>query len=183
MNSSYSSHFSGVDSIGSGAIFLIGFMGSGKTHWGNIWAKQKGIAFFDLDKIIEEEENETIAGIFETKGEVYFRKKETEILKRFEKEDNYILACGGGAPCYYDNIKWMNENGTTIYLSATPKYIYDRVVVEKDKRPLLKNLNQDELFLFIEQKLKEREPFYKLAKITLPVEELDTGSIQGIISS
>lgn len=177
MNSSINSSI-----LGPGAIFLIGFMGSGKTHWGRLWADQKGIAFFDLDKMIEEEEKKTIAGIFETKGEVYFRKKETEILKRFEKETNYILACGGGAPCYYDNIKWMNDTGTTIYLCATPKYIYDRVLVEKDKRPLLKNLTPGELFLFIEQKLKEREPIYKQAQIILPVEELNTDSIRRIIN-
>lgn len=158
-------------------------MGSGKTHWGRLWATQNDIPFFDLDELVEEEENKTVSFIFEKKGEMYFRKKETEILKSFAAKDDFILACGGGAPCFNDNLPLMKEQGTAIYLSATPQYIYDRVLDEKDKRPLLKDINPGELLFFIQQKLKEREPFYKQADIILPVEELNADSLKEIINS
>ena len=161
-----------------GGIFLIGFMGTGKTYWGRIWAKENNTPFYDLDAMIEAEENKTVADIFETNGEDHFRKKETEILHRFKKMDNYILACGGGAPCFNDNMKYMNETGTTIYLSASPQYIYEMVLDEKEKRPLLKKIAPGELLFFIEQKLKERAPFYEQAKITVPVTELNAQTLK-----
>jgi shikimate kinase len=148
-------------------IFLIGFMGSGKTHWGGIWAKGLNISFFDLDKQIEEAEQKTVAEIFEKKGEAYFREKEAAALRSFAEKNNCIIACGGGTPCFDDNIQWMNENGITIYLQAAPQDILQRVMEEQSKRPLIKNLNEGELLFFIQQKLKEREPFYTQAKIIL----------------
>jgi shikimate kinase len=148
-------------------IFLIGFMGSGKTHWGQIWAKDLNIDFFDLDKQIEGTEQKTVADIFEKKGEAYFREKEAAALRLFAQKDNCIIACGGGTPCFDDNMQWMNEQGTTIYLQANPKDILQRVLEEQDKRPLIKNLNEAELLFFIQKKLKEREPFYTQAKIIL----------------
>jgi shikimate kinase len=160
-----------------GKIFLIGFMGSGKTYWGKIWAKKNGLDFYDLDEVIEKEECKTIAAIFETAGEAYFRKIETIALHSFAKIENCIIACGGGAACFNDNLQWMNEHGTTVYLSAKPPYILASVKEEKDKRPLINKLNEAELLFFIEQKLKEREPFYKQAKIILPVTELNDASL------
>lgn len=151
-------------------IFLIGFMGSGKTFWGREWSKKYKLSFFDLDEIIETAEKKSIASIFEEEGEDFFRKIETVALKTFSQKDNCIIACGGGTPCFADNIQWMNENGKTVYLAASPQYIYDRVMNEQGKRPLVKNLNHAELLFFIEQKLKEREPFYNQAAVILPVE-------------
>ena len=84
-----------------------------------------------------------------------------------------MIACGGGTPCFDDNIEWMNKNGTVIYLLAKPQYIFDRVMEEKIERPLINKLNTAELLFFIEQKLKEREPFYNQAKIILSVNELE----------
>ncbi len=158
-------------------IFLIGFMGSGKTHWGKIWANRYGLQFFDHDEMIEQREQKTIDAIFERYGEDLFREKESALLKTFFQKDNAIIACGGGAPCFFDNMQWMNENGITIYLKATPAQIAERVINEKDKRPLLKKLNNGELLSFIEQKLTEREPFYNQAKIILPIEVLNTDSL------
>lgn len=163
-------------------IFLIGFMGSGKTHWGRLWAEKSGLAFFDLDALIEADEKKTIDSIFEKDGEAYFRKKESAALKTFSGKDNCIVACGGGTPCFNDNIQWMNANGTTIYLKASASQVLTRVHNEKDKRPLLKKLNTAEILFFIEQKLKEREPFYSQARIILPVDELNTDSIKKIIN-
>lgn len=168
------------NSLPGGKIFLIGFMGSGKSYWGNRWAAKYELPFIDLDKLVEQKENKTIAAIFEENGEEYFRKLETDCLKAVSGKRSFIMACGGGAPCFNNNMQWMNEQGTTVYLSAAPEFLYNRVVEEKDRRPLLKNLAGSELFSFIEKKLEEREPFYRQAKIILPSEELNTGSLQSL---
>lgn len=158
-------------------IFLIGFMGSGKTHWGNIWARRYGMDFYDLDEVIEARAGKTIAAIFDKEGEGYFRQLETEALLGFAGKEGCIVACGGGAACFNDNMDWMNANGTTMYLSATPQYIFDHVIGEKNKRPLIKKLNEAELLFFIEQKLKEREMFYNQAQYILPAEQLNDNSL------
>ena len=159
-------------------FFLIGFMGSGKTYWGKIWAAQMGLTFYDLDEIIEIEYGKTIAAIFEKEGEDYFRKIETIALHSFTQKKNCIVACGGGTACFNDNIHWMNKSGTTVYLSATAQYIFNRVFEEKDKRPLISKLNQAELLFFVEQKLKERESFYNKAKLILSAENLNIASLK-----
>ena len=148
--------------------FLIGFMGSGKTHWGKIWAAKHRIAFIDLDEAVETAERKTVAEIFETKGEAYFRELEAQTLRRFTFLGNTIIACGGGTPCFNDNMEWMNKRGTTVYITCTPEEILRRLQnTERKKRPLLNKLNQAELLFFIEQKLKERQPFYTQAKVVL----------------
>lgn len=154
-------------------VFLVGFMGSGKTHWGSVWAKKDDLPFFDLDAIVEEQEKKTIAGIFELHGEGHFRDKETVALKAFAAISDGIVACGGGTPCFHDNMKWMNEHGTTVYLQSTAQDIFNRVLEEQDSRPLIKKLNEAELHFFIEQKLKERKPFYEMADIILNSKKLD----------
>ena len=174
-NASVNSPFRGLG--GFEVIFLIGFMGSGKTYWGKIWAQKNGLDFYDLDEIIEAQEGRSIAAIFEKEGEEYFRKKEREALRTFSLKDNCVIACGGGAACFNNNMQWMNENGITVYLSATPQYILLRIKEEKDKRPLINKLNEAELLFFIEQKLKERESFYNQAKIILPAAGLNDDSL------
>jgi shikimate kinase len=154
-------------------IFLIGFMGSGKTYWGNKWSQKSGVPFFDLDEIVEQEQEKMIAEIFAEKGEDHFRNLETEALRSFSVKENAIVATGGGTPCYNDNITWMNENGTSIYLQSSPENILQRVTPETEKRPLIKDLSKDELLFYITEKIKERESFYHEAKIILPVDELD----------
>lgn len=163
-------------------IFLIGFMGSGKTHWGKIWAAANNFSFIDLDELIENAEGKTVAEIFEQHSEEYFRLLETKMLRRLINKQNTIIACGGGTPCFHDNMQWMNDQGTTVYISSTPNDILKRVLTEQDKRPLLKKLNQAELLFFIEQKLKEREPFYTQAKIILDDASIDENSFAQISS-
>jgi shikimate kinase len=163
-------------------FFLIGFMGSGKSYWGRVWAKANELDFIDLDERIEEEEKKSIAGIFENHGEDYFRRKETTILKSLDAFDNCIIACGGGTACYHGNMQWMNEHGATIYLESTAKQIFDRVLQEQDKRPLVKKMGAAELHSFIEQKLKEREPFYTKATYSLRTEELNPASFEKLIT-
>ena len=154
-------------------FFLIGFMGSGKSFWGRAWAQKYNLGFYDLDEVIETAEQKSVATIFEQHGETYFRDIEQKSLQTFSKKNNCIIACGGGTACFNDNMQWMNELGKTVYLSATPQYILDRVMDEREKRPLINKLNKAELLFFIEQKLKERESFYRQAKFILPVDELN----------
>ena len=166
---------------GLGSFFLIGFMGSGKSYWGDIWSKQSGLPFFDLDTVIEEQHNKTIAQIFEQDGEPFFRNAETAALYTFAAKKNCIVACGGGTPCFNNNMQWMNEHGTTVYLKATPEEILKRVINEQDKRPVIKNVPQQELLLFIEKKLNERASFYEQATHTLPVATLTIQTINQLL--
>lgn len=164
-------------------FFLIGFMGSGKTHWGKIWASVYGFKFMDLDEEIELTEGKLIADIFEQKGEKYFRILEATVLRSCIGLTNTIVACGGGTPCYEENMQWMNEQGITIYLSATSPEILQRVLTEQEKRPLLKNMNPVELLFFIEQKLTERAPFYNAAKSILSTADLSKDSFGNLLTT
>ena len=166
---------------GTGGFFLIGFMGSGKTYWGKKWADISGLNFVDLDEIVEKEQEKTIAGIFAEDGEQHFRNLETDALKKFSGKENVIVACGGGTPCFNDNLSWMNENGTSVYLQSSPENILKRLVSEKQKRPLIKHLQQDELFFYITEKIKERELFYNQAKIILNVDDLSGNYIPDML--
>ena len=162
-------------------VFLLGFMGSGKSHWGRIWADNSGMPFYDLDSKIEAEQQQSIADIFENKGEEYFRELEADALRSFESIPTGIIACGGGTPCFYENIAWMNANGLTVYLQANPRLLYERVMLEKEERPLLKKVNEAELLFFIEQKLKSREHFYQQARFVIPVVDANEKSLSTII--
>lgn len=158
-------------------IFLTGFMGSGKSYWGRIWAQQSGYRFYDLDDVIETAQQKTIVQIFESSGEAYFRNLETATLQEFEKKQHCIIACGGGTPCFNNNMQWMNAHGTTLYLKATALEIINRVRGEQEHRPLIKNLPAEELLPFIQNKLQQREPFYIQAKYVLPVSTLTAATI------
>ena len=143
-------------------------MGSGKTHWGKIWAAKHKIAFIDLDEVIEIAERKSATEIFETKGEAYFREVEAETLRRFTFVRDTIISCGGGTPCFHHNMDWMNRHGTTVYITCTPDEILRRLqTAEKKRRPLISKLSKAELLFFIEQKLKERQPFYTQARVVL----------------
>lgn len=164
-----------------GRIFLIGFMGTGKTHWGKIWAARHNYSFVDLDEAIEKNEQNTVAGIFETRGEDYFRQKEAIMLRTMDEYTNTIISCGGGTPCFFDNITWMNEHGTVVFLEATSAFILKNILTGENKRPLVKKLNEAELLFFVEQTLKERNGFYQQAGIILKAEDLQDTSIDSII--
>jgi shikimate kinase len=166
-----------------GGVFLLGFMGSGKSHWGKIWAQQSDLPFYDLDGVIEQQNVQTITQIFEQDGEAFFRHIEAETLRYFENKQPFILSCGGGTPCFEQNMQWMNDNGITIYLRATPQQIFNRLISEKEKRPIIKNTPDKELLDFIEKKLAEREKFYKQAQHTLLVDELHEQTITQFLKS
>ncbi len=156
-------------------------MGSGKSYWGSIWANKLFLRFIDIDEVIEKQSGETIMQIFDMEGETAFRHLERKILENLVTEKDVIIACGGGTPCFFDNIQLMNNHGKTVYLKASVDQIISRVSGELHKRPLLKNLNDEELKSFIDDKLKEREPYYLQATLIIPVDELNENSIQSFI--
>ncbi|MBD1428994.1 shikimate kinase [Sphingobacterium litopenaei] len=146
-------------------IFLVGFMGSGKTTWGKKIANALEMPFVDLDHEIVANIGMTIPEYFKAYGEESFRKLENEYLKK-QAGRIAIISTGGGTPCYYDNIDWINENGLSLYLYHTSKSLWSRLSQsDVNKRPVLKGLTGEELFEFIDSKLKEREPFYERAHI------------------
>ena len=162
-------------------IFLIGFMGSGKSHWGKIWATRRQYNFLDLDDVLEQEEQSSVIDIFEKKGEDYFRQKEAIMLRTLHGRTNMIVACGGGTACFFDNVSWMKNAGTVVFLEAPPATILKNILTQEAKRPLVKNLNEAELLFFVEQKLKDRSEFYTQAHHTWQVEELTDASIDTLI--
>lgn len=161
--------------------FLIGFMGSGKTYLGGIWAAQHGLAFYDLDTLIAEEERMNIPEIFATMGEDYFREKEAAILRNTDRFDDCIIACGGGTPCFYDNMNWMNRYGVTIFLDESDDNIYHRILREPALRPLLPTTEEEPLKNFIRLKKSERLQFYNRAQITLQSENLNAAGFTAFI--
>ncbi len=148
-------------------IYLIGFMGCGKSTWGKKLAEKLDYNFIDLDKRIESIEGGTVAEVFKTKGEDYFRKLEADVLHSTVLEKNAVISCGGGTPCYYDNMEWMRNRGKTVYLNLSPENLFGRLRTRKEKRPLIANFDDNQLRDSIFQKLSEREAFYLQADIKI----------------
>ena len=142
-------------------------MGSGKTTLGKRLALKLGYSFIDMDKEIEAVAGMSISAYFERYGEEAFRETENRVLKTINLPEGAVIATGGGAPCFYDNLDWMNKNGLTIYLSLSPKALALRLENATNERPILKNLKGLELENFIAERLKMREEFYQQAKLTI----------------
>jgi shikimate kinase len=148
-------------------IFLIGLPGSGKTTLGKQLAERLNINFIDLDTEIEKSEGESIALIFKKFGEDHFRKAESNQLQNWaNSNENFVMATGGGAPCFFDNMEVMNQAGTTIFLDVPAKEIAKRISGQSVNRPLLLNLSFEELKDKIEFLRSQRKPFYRIAKHT-----------------
>ena len=155
-------------------IIIIGYMGAGKTTVGNALSRQLGIPFYDLDWYIETRMHKSVAQIFEEKGEEGFRKIEYNMLHEVAEFENVIISTGGGTPCFFDNMEYLNQQGDTIYLKATPEVLYGHLKMGRTVRPLLLNKTQEEMQAFISQQLAQREPFYSQAHYTLDVNLLDS---------
>lgn len=160
--------------------FLIGFMGSGKTYWANQWGRAFQLPVFDLDEEIEKFTGKSIAAIFKEEGEDAFRKVERKVLHSFFKKDNLILSCGGGTPCFFNNMKEMNKNGVTIYLKSTPRQLAQRLLSEKETRPLIKDVPDEMLESFITQKLNSRLEWYGQSMYHLQVEHINNDNFDKI---
>jgi len=162
-------------------IFLLGMMGSGKSYWCSQLAKKLKCGGYDLDYLIEMNEEKTISELFAEDGEDYFRKTEAKILRWFGEKKSFVLATGGGTPCFMDNIKWMNEHGITIFLDEPVDILAARLEKEKSHRPLISQLSEKELNKFLENKIEERKIFYAQAKVHLASTEISLKNILGVV--
>ena len=154
-------------------IILIGYMGAGKTTVGKALARELGLPFYDLDWYIEERFRRTIPQIFTEKGEEGFRRIEQHVLHEVAEFEDLIISSGGGTPCFFDNMEYMNRQAMTVYLKATPETLFQHLKMGKTERPLLKGKTDEELMDFIRSSLATREPFYSRARYTLDVSPLD----------
>lgn len=154
-------------------VIIIGYMGAGKTTVGKALAKDLGLDFYDLDWYIEARMHKTVPQIFAERGEEGFRLVERNMLHEVAEFENVVISCGGGTPCFFDNIDYINRQGSTVYLKASPEVLYRHLRMGKVVRPLLQGKTQPEVERFIIQQLQERQQYYQKAKYTLDVNLLD----------
>ena len=155
------------------SIIIIGYMGDGKTTVGKALAKELGVMFYDLDWYIESRMRKTVKQIFDEIGEEGFRKIERNMLHEVAEFENVVVSCGGGTPCFFDNMDYMNQLGETIYLKASPETLHTHLKMGKGVRPLLLNKTPEEVEIFIREQLKLREPFYNKAKHIIDINVMD----------
>ena len=154
-------------------IILIGYMGAGKTTVGKALSKELGMMFYDLDWYIESRRRKTIPQIFAELGEEGFRNIERNMLHEVAEFEDVIISCGGGTPCFFDNMDYMNQQGQVVYLRCEPDVLEKHLRMGKVERPLIKGKNAEELTAFIREQLDYREQFYNKARYTLDVSLMD----------
>ena len=145
-------------------IFLIGYMGAGKTTLGKAFARAMGLTFVDLDWYIEERYHKTVSQIFAERGEDGFRELEKRMLHEASDFEDVVISVGGGTPCFFDNMEYMNQVGETVFLDVDNQVLFRRLKVAKQQRPLLANKTDEELMAFIQEALEKRLPHYTKAK-------------------
>ena len=148
-------------------------MGSGKTTVGRALAKETGLPFYDLDWYIESRMRKKISQIFAERGEEGFRKIERNMLHEVAEFEDVVISCGGGTPCFFDNIDYLNQQAQVVYLRCEPEVLHKHLLMGKGDRPLLKGKTPDELIAFIRQQLELREPYYTKARYSLDVSLMD----------
>lgn len=158
-------------------IYIIGYMGAGKSGVAKRLSARMGWQCCDTDAMFEEKYRISINDFFAKYGQDLFRKLESEILHTTAQMDKVIVATGGGTPCFFDNMKWMNDNGLTVFLSMSPKSAAVRLSQTKKKRPLTQGLSGDEMLHFVEQQYEQRLPFYTQAQMTFKAENCDVEGI------
>lgn len=156
------------------SIILTGYMCVGKTTVGKALAKELGQMFYDLDWYIEERFHTKVSKVFAEEGEERFRDLERRMLHEVAEFENVVVACGGGTPCFYDNMDYMNRTGQTFYLKASPETIMQHLSISRGERPLLKGKTPAQLRTYIIEQLAQREPFYNKAQHTIDVNVLDS---------
>ncbi len=148
-------------------------MGSGKTHWGNLLAVKMDLPFFDLDTVISKTEELTISQVFSIKGEEYFRYKEKEVLEELVNDhERFILSCGGGTPCFFNNIEFMKKSGKVVWLNTSIETLKERLLKERMLRPLIRSIGDRELRTYIIRKLGERKMYYEQADMMVNEESI-----------
>jgi shikimate kinase len=163
-------------------VFLIGFMGAGKSSLGKRLANKLDVSFIDSDKAIEEKLEMSIAQVFEEKGEDFFRSEELKWLKSIDSQD-VVIALGGGTPCFKDNITLINNLGMSVYLKVGINGLASRLSGSKTIRPLIEPFKHDreKLMEFVKQKVEEREFFYNQAKITFDAESVSSEKLDSLV--
>ena len=154
-------------------VFLIGYMGAGKTTLGKAFARAMGLTFVDLDWYIEERFHKTVRQLFEERGEAGFREQEKRMLHEVADFENVVISAGGGTPCFFDNMDFMNATGETVFLDVNEEVLFRRLKVAKQQRPLLAQKSDEELMTFIREALAVRLPFYSKAKHIFNGEKLE----------
>ena len=154
-------------------IFLIGYMGAGKTTLGKAFARAMGLSFVDLDWYIEERFHKTVGQIFSERGEDGFRELEKRMLHEAGDFEDVVISVGGGTPCFFDNMDYMNQVGETVFLDVDIKVLFRRLKVAKQQRPLLADKTDEELTAFITEALRKRLPHYTKAKHVFNGEQLE----------
>ena len=162
-------------------IYLIGFMGVGKSTIAKQLAKQLNVSFLDTDQEIEDQEKNSISNMFKINSEIYFRKLETKLL--YQLNNKQVIACGGGMPLFNNNMEYMIKTGESIYLKASSDFLFSRLKNEKKERPLISKYNKHELQQFIHDQLTEREKIYNKATYKINVEKKTNKEILGEIHS
>lgn len=162
-------------------IFLIGFMGSGKSTAGRKLAERLGYSFVDTDKQIIEQFGMSVNEIFDYLGEEKFRESETRLLNDLISKQDLVVSTGGGLPCHGDNMGVINRHGLSVYLKVAPDDLYKRLAARKYKRPLIRELTDRELKVFIDEKLAEREPFYKTATHIVEGLNVDVDELENLV--
>lgn len=157
-------------------IFLTGYMGAGKTTLGKAFARKLNLPFVDLDWYMEERFHKTVGELFVERGEAGFRELEKNMLHEVGAFEDVVISTGGGAPCFFDNMDFMNRNGKTVFLNVHPDVLFRRLRVAKQQRPILQGKQDDELKEFIIRALEKRTPFYSQAQYIFNADELEDRS-------
>lgn len=158
-------------------LFLVGMPGSGKSTEGKKLSKFLGWNFVDLDRLIENEIGSSISNIFETEGEAYFRAVEKKALHQCFELNHTVIACGGGTPCFSDNMDEINKHGISIYLKANSAFLCSRIHDNNVTRPMFKGLVEDEILQKVQNLLQTREGFYRKAQLIIELPIKDTKSL------
>jgi len=165
-------------------VFLIGYMGAGKTTIGKVLARDLDVEFFDLDWYIEDRFRKKIPEIFAEQGESAFRELERKMLREVGEFENVVISCGGGTPCFFDNMDFMNQQGETVYLNASPAVLKEHLLMGKSQRPLIQGKSPEELEAYIGESLQNRLPFYQKAKHSVDINVIHTkDEIKGYVQA
>ena len=154
-------------------IYIVGYMGAGKTTSARRLAHRLGWEVADTDALFEEKYKISVNDFFNKYDEPLYRKLESEVLKATKSLDHVVVSTGGGTACYFDNMEWMNQHGLTVFLRISPQAAVDRVIHSRHKRPLVEGKSEEELTEFVNQHYASRMVFYEQAKITVESENLD----------
>lgn len=162
-------------------LFLVGMMGTGKSHWAKYLSKKVKTGCYDLDYLVETSEEKTITEIFAEDGEEYFRKAEAKVLRWFAEKKAYVLAAGGGTPCYHSNMEWMNKQGITIWIDEPVATLVERAKQQLEHRPAIQGLSDAEITALFEKRLAERHQYYSQAQYHLAGAGITEKAFQKIV--